>query len=245
MGLPLKKSDKEKYYYGINLGILKYITSGNKILDVGCGAGLLGHEMRKKDNYVYGIDSSKVQLKVAARFLDCVKCLDLRDDKADLPKDFDIIVFADILEHLEDPLSCLARFKKYLKKGGRIVVSIPNIACYNIRCSLLLGRFDYKDYGILDNTHLRFFTIKTAKRLIEAAGYEIVKLDTTPYFAFQAFNIYKKLFLTEKEDNSLIHDIFMSKTYQFYRRYIFPAENLIVKLRPGLLAYQFIIVGKK
>ena len=240
-----KKINKEKYYYGVNLGILNYVTSGNKILDVGCGAGLMGKEIKNKKNYVYGIDNSKVQLKIASKMLDAVKHVDIRDDDLNLPNDFDIMVFVDILEHLEDPLSCLKKFKKYLKKDGKIIVSIPNIACYNSRINLLLGKFNYANYGVLDNAHLRFFTKKTAKQLIGGAGYKIIKLDTTPYFAFQIFNFYKKLFLTEKGDNSLIYEVFESKTYQFYRHYIFPIENLIVKLWPGLLAYQFIIVGEK
>ena len=236
---------KQKYYYGINLGILKYVGSGNKILDIGCGAGLMGQEMRSKGNYVYGIDNSEPQLKIASKMLDYVRLADIRSSKMDLPDDFDVIVFADILEHLDDPLSCLINFRKFLKKNGMVIVSIPNIACYNIRIDLLLGRFNYKDYGTLDNTHLRFFTKKTARQLIEDAGFEIMKIDTTPYFAFQIFNFYKRLFLKEKEGNILIHEVFKSKTYGFYRRYIFPIENLIVKLWPGLLAYQFIIVGKK
>ena len=240
-----KKLDKEKYYYGINLGILKYINSNNKILDVGCGTGLLGQEIKKKENYIYGIDISKPQLKIAAKTLDRVRCIDVKEKKIDLPKDFDIIVFSDILEHLKEPLSSLIKFRKYLKKSGRIIVSIPNVACYNMRFNLLLGRFNYKDYGILDNTHLKFFTKKTAKKLIEDAGFKIIKVDTTPYFTFQIFNIYKKFFLIEKEDNSLIYNVFKSKTYQFYRNYIFKIENLIVKLWPSLLAYQFIIIGKK
>jgi 2-polyprenyl-3-methyl-5-hydroxy-6-metoxy-1,4-benzoquinol methylase len=235
----------DKYYYGINLGILKQIGSGNRILDVGCGAGLMGQEMKKKKNYVFGIDKSQAQLKVASTMVDKVKYVDITAPELDLPPDFDKIVFADILEHLVDPQSCLTKFKDHLKKDGRIIISIPNIACYNIRFNIMLGNFDYKDYGVCDNTHLRFFTKKSAVKLVKDAGYKITKLDTTPYFAFQIFNLYKKLFLKEKKDNSLIHDVFKSRTYGIYRKYLFPFENFVVKLWPGLFAYQFIIVAEK
>lgn len=236
---------KEKYYDDINLGILKYIYSGFKILDVGCGTGLLGYEMKKKGNYVYGVDISKKELDMTSKRLNYVKNIDITKHEIILPKDFDIIVFADVLEHLKDPLSCLKNFKNYLKVNGEIIVSLPNVACYNVRLSLLLGRFNYKKYGILDDTHLRFFTKKTARQLIEDAGYRILKVDTTPYFIRPLFHIYRKMFLKGKKDRNINTSIFNSNVFKLYQNYVFPIENLITKLWAGLLAYQFIIIAKK
>ena len=78
-------------------------------------------------------------------------------------KYFDIIVFADILEHLKEPLEVLKRYKKYLKDDGYIIISIPNIANWKIRFKSLLGRFEYNEYGILDSGHLRFFNEKSQR----------------------------------------------------------------------------------
>ncbi len=92
---------------------------------------------------------------------------------------FDFIIFADVLEHLKYPSELLTRFSKYLRDNGHIIISLPNVANWRIRFSLLIGNFDYESYGILDEGHLRFFTEKTAKKLIIDAGFEIYKFDVT------------------------------------------------------------------
>ena len=236
---------EEKQYYDINLGVLKHIGSGLKILDMGCGTGLLGHEMKKKGNYVYGLDTSKKELSIAKKKLDCVKEMDISSDKIDLPRDFDAIVISDVLEHLKEPASCLKTFKSYLKPNGKVIISVPNVACYNMRLSLLFGQFNYKKYGILDDTHLRFFTFKTAKKMVESAGYRIMKVDTTPYLIRPLFHIYKSLFFRNRGDNEVNANVLNSKLFSTYKDYIFPLENFITKLWPGLLAYQAIIIAKK
>ena len=236
---------EERQYYDVNLGVLKHITSGLKILDLGCGTGLLGYEMRKKGNYVCGLDTSKKELSIASKKLDSVKEMDISSNKINLPKDFDVMVLCDVLEHLRDPLSCLKNFKKFLKPNGKVIISIPNIACYNMRLGLLLGQFNYKKYGILDDTHLRFFTFKTAKKMIGGAGYKIIKVDTTPYFIRPLFHICKYLVFRNKQDTEVNAKILDSKLFSVYKDYIFPLENLVAKLWPGLLAYQIIIIAKK
>ncbi len=235
---------KGKYYDDINLGILKYIPSDLNILDVGCGTGLLGNEIKKKRNYVCGIDFSEPQLALASERLDNTIKADITKE-IELFEEFDMIVFADILEHLEDPTTCLKRFKKYLKDGGRIIISLPNVACYNVRLSLLFGQFNYKKYGILDNTHLRFYTKKTAMKLVKDSGYKIIKIDTTPYLVRPLFHLYKRVFFKNKKDEEVNTDILQSKMFKLYSRYIFPIENLITKIWSGLLAYQFIIIAER
>jgi len=86
---------------------------------------------------------------------------------------FDVVLLADVLEHLRDPQRTLLRMRHFLHPGGYAVVSLPNIANFKIRLALLIGRFDYKDEGILDRTHLRFFTKRSAEAMIRAAGYEV------------------------------------------------------------------------
>jgi len=85
---------------------------------------------------------------------------------------FDVVVLADVLEHLRWPEQTLMRIRSFLNPGGYIVVSVPNIANWKTRIGLLLGRFEYREEGIMDRTHLRFFTKRSAGAMILAAGYE-------------------------------------------------------------------------
>lgn len=93
---------------------------------------------------------------------------------------FDAIVYGDVLEHLADPLGALTVLNRRLEPGGMVVISIPNVAHLWIRLSLLLGRFEYADRGILDRTHLRFFTEKTLRRLLADAELRVDHLESTP-----------------------------------------------------------------
>jgi 2-polyprenyl-3-methyl-5-hydroxy-6-metoxy-1,4-benzoquinol methylase len=94
------------------------------------------------------------------------------------PKEyFDVIVFADVLEHLRQPDKVLLNLRKYLRADGFMVASLPNIARIDIRLKLILGRFDYGDSGILDKTHLKFFTLSSAKKLFTENGFMIERID--------------------------------------------------------------------
>ena len=92
---------------------------------------------------------------------------------------FDLIMLQDVLEHLRAPDQMLEDCKPLLKPHGRIAVSVPNVANITVRLGLLFGRFDYRPRGILDRTHLRFFTRKTARQMLEAAGYDVVEMKFT------------------------------------------------------------------
>ena len=88
---------------------------------------------------------------------------------------FDVVVLADVLEHLRWPEQTLLRVRSFLNPGGYAVVSLPNIANWKTRIDLLLGRFEYREEGIMDRTHLRFFTKRSAEAMILAAGYEVLE----------------------------------------------------------------------
>jgi len=88
----------------------------------------------------------------------------------------DCLIFADVLEHMVDPWSCLVTWRQRLPENGTVVLSIPNVVHYGTVWELLRGRWNYRDQGILDRTHLRFFTRKTAVELVEGAGFKIQKL---------------------------------------------------------------------
>jgi len=95
------------------------------------------------------------------------------------PASFDAVVCGDLVEHLRDPGSTLARLRPLLRPGGRLVLSTPNVANWALRLSLLGGRWRYTDRGILDRTHAHLFTRKTLIETVEAAGYRVVELDYT------------------------------------------------------------------
>jgi len=146
-----------------------------RILDVGCGEGILGKRLLEKGaEEVVGIEVDPIASKRANENLSRVikgdvTCLELQYEDGY----FDCIIFADILEHLKEPLSTLRRFKHYLADSGSIVASIPNVRYYGVLNMLVEGHWKYQDSGILDRTHLRFFTMKDMESLFTEAGYEI------------------------------------------------------------------------
>ncbi|HYC92981.1 MAG TPA: methyltransferase domain-containing protein, partial [Thermoanaerobaculia bacterium] len=90
-----------------------------------------------------------------------------------LPRDVDAIVLADVLEHLRSPARALGLVRDALNDDGHVFISVPNIANITVRLGLLLGIFEYRDRGILDHTHLRFYTVRTIKHEVERAGFRI------------------------------------------------------------------------
>ena len=188
-----KKLPKYKNY--LNPYLIKYIPDKSRVLDIGCSNGFQGKYLRKKKNcIVYGIDISPQAIKKAQQNLDKAEVMDISKDKFPFSKEkFDVIVFSDILEHLAWPEKILKKLKKYLKKDGLIVAAIPNVANLKIRLRLLLGKWDYQELGILDKTHLRFFTQKTTRQLFENCGLKITKEGCSPEFSFLPCKIYPSL----------------------------------------------------
>lgn len=148
-----------KSYGSVNEIVLKHISSGLRVLDVGCGSGLLGEKVKAKGNYVTGIDISRVAIEIAKEKIDEAILLDIEEELPSLPpRSFDVITFSDILEHLYNPLKVLSEYKMLLKENGYIIISVPNVANWKIRKDLFLkGKFEYQSTGILDETHIRFF----------------------------------------------------------------------------------------
>lgn len=164
------------------------IPANSVVLDVGCHTGILGATLTsKKSAKVIGLDTDRAALAVARTRLEDAIELDLEApgwelqlQHAGLPG-FDVVLFGDVLEHTRDPHAILLATKKLLKPDGRIVVSIPNVAHWRVRLGLLRGRFTYTDSGILDRTHLRFFTHASGRQLLQQAGYKIVESDVAGY----------------------------------------------------------------
>jgi 2-polyprenyl-3-methyl-5-hydroxy-6-metoxy-1,4-benzoquinol methylase len=151
-------------------------ATAGRILDLGCASGYLGQELvRSRGCAVWGIDTDPDSVAAArqAGYEDVV-CADL-DQLSELPwrGPFDAVLAGDVLEHLKRPDALLARIRTVLTPDAPVIVSLPNIGNVTIRLNLLRGRFDYKDTGILDRTHVRLYTYKTARELLVGSGFAV------------------------------------------------------------------------
>jgi len=168
-----------QYYSWIRPEIISMIPSGCKtILDVGCGTGALGKHLKNNGvNEIIGIEIFPEAAREAMKVLDCV--IEGNIENLVLPfetKYFDCIVCADVLEHLVDPWETVGKLKKFLKPGGTIVASIPNVGFHRIVRGLIKGRWQYADGGVLDRTHFRFFTWQGIQELFAMNGMTIEKV---------------------------------------------------------------------
>jgi len=161
--------------------IVNWVGKTKRVLDIGCATGYLAEQMKKNGCYVVGVENDPDAANIAKQYCENVIIGDIEHlKKLPYPKEyFDVIVYSDILEHLRRPDLVLMRFKKYLATNGHVIASIPNTAIFSVRLKLLFGKFEYEEKGILDKTHLRFFTLKTAKSLFETSGYEVIEVDYT------------------------------------------------------------------
>jgi len=154
--------------------------SGLAVLDLGFGAGLLARRIRPACRYLAGVELDPEAAKEGARFFDQPVVGDLLDGiSGPFRERFDVIVAGDVLEHLPRPEDLLSALRPLLKTDGVLLLSLPNIANATVRFGLLFGRFAYARRGILDRTHLRFFTQATGRALLEGNGYRVVSVDAT------------------------------------------------------------------
>lgn len=167
---------------------LSMVPMNSLVLDVGCHTGILAEALRKKNNArVIGIDTDQNALEIASPRMEKVLQIDVERSGWDTELcskgffDFDAVIFGDVLEHTRDPMTILKSTRSLLKQDGRIIVSIPNVAHWRVRFGLFFGNFQYADSGILDRTHLRFFTSVTARAMIEECGYKIIAEDVAGY----------------------------------------------------------------
>jgi 2-polyprenyl-3-methyl-5-hydroxy-6-metoxy-1,4-benzoquinol methylase len=158
--------------------LLEWVGSGKRVLEVGCSTGYMSREMVERGCSVTGIEVDPVAAERARAHCNAVYALDLNapDSIAGLlEKGFDVVLLGDVLEHLMTPDVTLRQLADVLKPDGALVISLPNVVHWVTRTKILFGRFDYEPWGTLDHTHLRFFTTKSARALIEAAGYRITR----------------------------------------------------------------------
>ncbi|HVB79048.1 MAG TPA: methyltransferase domain-containing protein [Candidatus Binataceae bacterium] len=221
----------------------KYGAS-EEVLDLGCGRARLGLEIERLGYKVTGIDSNKVACATARTRISEVIELDLADwgpvATALKGRHFDWLMAADVLEHSPDPARVLTFYRSFLKPNGRLILSLPNVVVWDNRLRLLFGRFDYSDSGVMDRTHLRFFTFRTARELVGAAGFTPLRTTWESGIA-RAFLPTLKPLLSRKGGPRAILD---SPVYRFYARYLLPVEHRFCGLAPGLLAFRAVILAR-
>jgi len=153
---------------------------GRRALDVGAADGFLAELLTRQGWQVTALERDPEQAAKARGRCHEVIVADLDEAAPRLEGAFDAIVYGDVLEHLGDPLPVLVALNRSLSPGGCVIVSVPNVAHLWVRLSLFLGRWDYADRGILDRTHLRFFTRRSFVRFLGDAGLDVEELVATP-----------------------------------------------------------------
>src|SRR2546430_4821304 len=167
--------------------ILRWLGAGQgrRLLDVGAADGLLSRQLTERGWRVTAIEGDPALAQAGAGH--CGRMITVNLDR-EIPLGegpFDVIVYGDVLEHLVDPLRVLVELDRSLGPNGVVIISVPNIAHLWIRLLLLVGRFDYLDRGILDQSHLRFFTERSLRAMLADAGLSIERFSATPAPLYQ------------------------------------------------------------
>lgn len=154
--------------------IRRFAPRGGTLIDLGAAGGELGAAVRDHFDHTIGFEYNADCIADLREHFDGAVVTDLEKVKH-LPV-ANAIVVADVLEHLRDAPALLRLIHDALPRDGRVFVSVPNIANITVRLGLLFGIFEYRDRGILDNTHLRFYTLRTIRRDVEAAGFRVLAM---------------------------------------------------------------------
>lgn len=194
-----------------------------QILDIGAGGGVIGQTLQSTgytNLFAVEVDPD-ARAHIKSFYQKTAENLALFNDKV-----FDIVIMLDVIEHLADPFKFFHQAMDLLKPGGMALLSVPNIAHWSVRLSLLAGRFEYNDKGILDRTHLQFFTQKRLKQLV--LSYPRIQLEN-----LSASIVPLELMLPE--------NIWHNVLFEFVSKIRLKFANLL----PGLCAYQHLAVLKK
>jgi 2-polyprenyl-3-methyl-5-hydroxy-6-metoxy-1,4-benzoquinol methylase len=202
--------------------IVELVGHGKRVLDVGASTGFLARVLTERGCTVTGIEIDPESAHQAEKFCDRVVAGNVEELDLDAElggETFDVVVFGDVLEHLKEPLLALKRFEPFLNLGGYVVASIPNVAHGSVRLALLQGNFRYRPLGLLDNTHLRFFTRASVEEMFERANFMVTDLRRTT----------RGLFTTEIEvDEGMVPDEVVG----------------LLQEAPEAMTYQFVLAAR-
>jgi 2-polyprenyl-3-methyl-5-hydroxy-6-metoxy-1,4-benzoquinol methylase len=159
---------------------VRLVGNGKRVLEFGCATGRVTAALAQQGCRVTGVDRDAEAAERARPYADEIVILDLDDREFDgklAGQRWEVALFGDVLEHLRDPLRVLRGARALLEPQGTLVVSAPNVAHADVRLALLAGDFPYRPFGLLDETHLRFFTLSSLSQLVEDAGFLIVDVQ--------------------------------------------------------------------
>ena len=217
------------YSLMVRLDILKHIDMGKEnlsVLDVGCACGtnLMWLKSYHPEARLCGIELNEKSASIAQWFGQ-VEALDVETlEREEWRNSFDYIILADIVEHLKDPWSLLKRMKGFLKQGGRLIISVPNVCHISNLQNMLHGNWEYKNTGILDRTHLRFFTKKSFAKCLEEAGLSIISTEPNHILADHQRRLLQEL--------SSLDDTDITQEELSAIQWIFVAEKMISAQSP-------------
>ena len=207
------------------------LPAGGRLLDVGCGSGGLLLALAGQAGFRAGVELSKVAAERAAGVADHVVNAAIPTDLPFPPASFDVVVCADILEHLPDPVAGLRWAASWCRPSGVVVISVPNVANWQARLRLLRGRWNYEPYGLFDETHLRFFTLATLFQLIKCCGLTVESCVPAglPPVGMQMPLVERLPVLAKKV---------VAKSWSI-------AGNALARRRPTLFAYQLVATTRR
>ena len=245
----MREEGSYHYHEDVNWGLLRVWgkRTGLRVLDVGCGFATTSEHIQKLGNEVTGIDSSPEIGAIAGKRVARIIQADLQDVDtvaAQLGDErFDVIIFADVLEHLPWPVSTLKRYLVWLRDGGTAIVSLPNVGLWSVRFAHLFGRWQYDETGVLDRTHLRFFTRRSARWLLDQAALTPITTTYNPGLVRPLVPLAKKFLAKADEGDPTA--LMNSRPYRLYLKTVYPIERAVASLWPGMLAFQMIFEAKR
>lgn len=200
-------------------GRLTCFAPGTRVLDVGAATGTLGRMCQGCGLELHGLEPDSAWAEVARPFYSSLVVSTVENAPDEALRGFNVVVCADVLEHLPAPEDSLRRLAALQQAGTVFLVSVPNVANIWVRLNLLFGRFDYAERGILDRTHLHFYTRRTLAQLLTGAGLKIVNIQTTPI------------------PLALVNPFFIRSPLG---KFIYRLLAALTRMLPTLLGYQFV-----
>lgn len=168
--------------YSSHAQIIRWVEQERpaKVLEIGTATGYLSSEMVKLGCSITGVEQDPAMAEIARPYCREMIVGDIETIDLSTVGRFDAIVFGDVLEHLRNPREVLQKVHALLTPGGKVLMSLPNVANIWVRLNLLFGNFNYSRVGILDESHLRFFTLQTMKQLAAESGLDVISINATP-----------------------------------------------------------------
>lgn len=181
--------------YEVQSIVSSLVSPYSRVLEIGCGTGALGKSLLLSKNIIYeGIEPSLERSKLARTKGLTVHNSYLTNELIGKLGKYDSVILADVIEHIPDPSELLDLTKPLLNADGVLILSVPNVAHWSMRLSLLLGKFEYSQTGILDATHLRWFTKSSLIKYVENCGFSVERVEVSSGYSLDAYRSFRRIF---------------------------------------------------